>query len=267
MLSPSKSTDSATQPALPSKRDQRRIARERFKRVHKAELAFGRKLRAVARQVGAIVKGLAPEGVPRSMPELNRALEKYSDLLRPWAELTAKGLVAEVSRRDARAWTEMGQEIGREIHNEIVRAPTGRKLHQIMAEQVDLITSLPREAAQRVHKLVIEGISNSVRAKEVAKEILRTGKVTESRAMLIARTETTRAATAMVEARALHIGSEGYFWRTAEDSDVRPIHRKLNGKFFKWSDPPVAGEKGERAHPGEMYNCRCYPEPVIPDDL
>jgi hypothetical protein len=27
----------------------------------------------------------------------------------------------------------------------------------------------------------------------------------------------------------------------------------------------VAGEQGEHAHAGMIYNCRCYPEPVIPE--
>lgn len=114
---------------------------------------------------------------------------------------------------------------------------------------------------------MIEAMPGGVRASETAKEIERTGDVTRSRADLIARTETTRAATSMVEARARHVGSEGYIWRTVGDVDVREIHKKLEGKFVRWDSPPVAGENGERAHAGAIYNCRCWPEPVIPDSI
>ena len=134
-----------------------------------------------------------------------------------------------------------------------------------MDEQVTLITSLPTKAAERVHNLTIEALSNSTRASEVAKEILATGNVTESRANLIARTEVARTASLITESRAVHIGSEGYFWRTAGDSDVRHEHRLLSGKYIKWNDPPVASADGTRAHAGQIYNCRCWPEPVLPE--
>ena len=112
-----------------------------------------------------------------------------------------------------------------------------------------------------------ESMTTGTRAKETVAEILKTGEVTRSRAMLIARTETGRASTAMTEARAQYLGSEGYIWRTAKDGDVRKEHKKLEGKFFRWSEPPVSGSSGERSHPGAIYNCRCYPEVVIPENL
>ena len=38
---------------------------------------------------------------------------------------------------------------------------------------------------------------------------------------------------------ALHIGSEGYIWHTVGDMLVRESHKKMNGKFVKWSEPPT----------------------------
>lgn len=240
-------------------------ARERFRRAHLAEKAFARKLKSVAKQVGSIVKSFAPKGVVRNLPQLTKALNKYSEMLRPWAQAISKSLVEEVAQRDARAWAEMGRDMGRALRSEIRFAPTGKVMQGIMEEQVDLISSIPRQAAERVHKLTIEAMAGGVRARESAREIMRTTSVTESKAMLIARTETTRTATAMVEARATFVGSEGYIWRTAGDTDVRKLHKELEGKFIKWKKPPIAGENGERAHAGSIYNCRCYPEPVLPD--
>lgn len=241
--------------------------RERFRRSHIAEKRFSRQLVAVAKQVGAIVQGLAPDGVVRSLPQLTNALNKYSELLQPWAQSVSQSLVDDVARRDEHAWAETGREIGQALRKEIQTAPTGQAMREMMDEQVMLITSLPLEAAQRVHKLTIEGMTSGTRAKETAAEIMKTGEVTKSRAMLIARTETTRTASAMTMARAQSIGSEGYIWRTARDADVREIHRKLEGKFIKWDEPPVASENGVRAHAGMIYNCRCWMEVVIPDEI
>lgn len=263
-------TADATKPRMLRRAEVRRIqrkARERFRRAHRAEQSFSRQLRQVARQVGAIIKGFAPRGVVQNTTPMVEALRRYADMLRPWAEAVSGRLIAEVGKRDEHAWNELGREIGRALGVEIRGAATGEQMRKKMLEQVALITSLPLDAAKHVHEWTIRSLEGGARAKEAAAEILKTGKVTTARAMLIARTETTRTATAMTEARARYIGSEGYIWRTAGDGAVRETHRKLNGRFFKWDDPPVAGESGERSHPGAIYNCRCYAEPVIPEQL
>jgi SPP1 gp7 family putative phage head morphogenesis protein len=79
--------------------------------------------------------------------------------------------------------------------------------------------------------------------------------VTVSRATLIARTETAKAQSAIVQARSQTLGIEGYIWRTVMDIDVRPEHQRLEGTFHRWDDPPVAEASGERHHPGAFPNC------------
>ena len=243
----------------------RKQSRERFLRARKAGKVYERQLRQVAKHVGHIVEGMAPRGVVKNIPELKTALERYAELLTPWAKSVSARMVAEVDQRDAQAWKRMAEEIGQGIKAEIKSGAIGADMKARMQEQVDLITSLPRKAAERVHKLTIEALADGTRAREVAKEILRTGEVTESRAMLIARTEVARTAATLTQARAESVGSEGYIWRTSGDSDVRDLHKKLEGKYIPWAQPPIAGENGERAHAGCIYNCRCWAEPILPD--
>lgn len=257
-----------------TKRAARRRAQEerrRFQKVHRAERYFGRQLRMVAQQVGAIVNMLAPSGVVESFSSLNVALERYSEMLAPWAHAVARRSVEEVARLDLAAWSSLGKEIGRNLGDEIRRAPTGEVMREQMANRVVLIKSLPREAAQRVHRLVIEGMERSERAASTAVEIAETGKVTKSRAMLIARTETTSCATALVEARHRAIGGEEYIWETTGDADVRDEHKHLQGKVINWKSPPIAGTgKGGvavRYHAGAGPNCRCWPRPILPLDV
>ena len=88
----------------------------------------------------------------------------------------------------------------------------------------------------------------------------------ESRSKFIAAQETRLMTAKFRESRYRSAGSEGYYWRTVKGSPghpVRPTHEVLNGKFFKWTDPPVTSNDGRRNHPGEDYNCRCYPDVVI----
>lgn len=247
-------------------REAAKRARQRFTRARRAEVQYGRQLVRIAGHVGDLVRMLAPKGFVQDLDALLGSLRRYGESLRPWATAVARRMVEDVSRRDRSAWFEHARQIGESLREEIDKAPTGRAMRESIARQVELITSLPTEAAERVHRLTQTATHEGTRAAETAREIMRTGAVTKSRAMLIARTETSRAAAELTQARALAVGSEGYIWRTAEDSDVRDDHKKLNGRFFRWDSPPVADQRANvRAMPGAIYNCRCYAEPVLPE--
>jgi SPP1 gp7 family putative phage head morphogenesis protein len=191
-------------------------------------------------------------------------LGKYAEALAPWAAQAAEQMLADVNHRDEQAWRSLAVEMSHALREEIRNAPTGQLMQALMAEQVTLIQSLPLEAAKRVHELTIAGLEDSTRASEIAKEIMRSGEVAESRATLIARTEVARSASTLTQARAEHIGSEGYIWRTSGDGDVRESHKHMNGKFVRWDAPPTLSD-GTTTHAGQIFNCRCYPEPVIPE--
>lgn len=235
-------------------------------RARKLEGRYAVDLRRVARQIGMIVKGWAPDDATFDMskvPGLQHALEQYSRVIRPWAESTAGRILAEIAIKERRAWARHAEEMSRALHLEIVNAPTGAVLRQALQDQVGLITSLPIEAGQRVHELTLKGLENGTRAPEIAREILRTGEVTESRATLIARTEVSRTASTLTMARAVHVGSPGYFWRTSRDRDVRESHARMEGKVVEWAKPPTLD--GLTGHAGCTPNCRCWPEAILPE--
>lgn len=247
-----------------------REQRRQWQRSKRAEDDYGRQLRGVADQIDRLVRGLFDTDEQR-VTAIEAALAEYSRLLKPWAESVSARMLADVNRRDEAMWDTFTRDMGKAMKFELARAPTGQLLKDMLAENVDLITSLPREAAQRVHELALKRLETSGRAAEIAAEILKTGEVTKSRATLIARTEVARAASGLIEARATYLGSEGYIWRTSRDADVRNTdgnprgsHRLLEGKFIRWDKPPVAAKNGTRAHAGQIYNCRCWPEPVLP---
>jgi SPP1 gp7 family putative phage head morphogenesis protein len=143
--------------------------------------------------------------------------------------------------------------------------PTGEVMRHTVESQVGLIKSMPLEAAQRVQKLALEASISGTRPESLVNEIRRTGAVTRARANVIARTEVGRATTALTASRAQFVGSTHFVWRTMKDSVVRESHRVLEGKSFAWDDPPEC-DPGIWALPGSSPNCRCFAEPVIPED-
>lgn len=231
-----------------------------------AESTYNTRLRQIAKQIEVIVRGLSPDGIVRDPGPIQTALGKYSELIGPWAQSVANYMLADVSRRNAKAWAEAGKEMGRALRAEIAYAPTGMVYQALMQEQVALIKSLPVKAAQRVHDLVIEGRINARRHEQVAEMILASGKVAASRATLIARTETSRAAVTLTQARAMFVGSPGYIWRTVGDADVRPTHQEMEGVYVRWDAPPKTDKSLAPYHAGCGPNCRCFPDPVLPND-
>jgi SPP1 gp7 family putative phage head morphogenesis protein len=206
-----------------------------------------------------------PAGVPDLLPSLIQLLDAYADALKPWARATATRMIMDVDGQDRASWRALGNAISAQLRNDILNTPVGEIMRSRLDEQVTLITSLPIEAGKRVHELTLKGLDDSRRYQEVAEEIGRSGEVTESRAILIARTETSRTASGLDEARATYNGFPDYIWHTAEDGDVRPGHQEMDGKVCQWASPPAVNENGRimHFHPGCIWNCRCWAEPII----
>lgn len=193
-------------------------------------------------------------------------LERYADLIEPWSEAVSKRLISTLEIADDAMWRERSYQISAGLRD-LIAGSQGMVTRSIIDEQVKLFKSLPLQAADRVydiHNQAIEAVVSGKRSSTLTQEIMRTGEVTEARARTIARTEVGRASTAITQARSTAIGSRGYIWRTAEDSDVRHSHAQMNGQYVDWSNPPTLD--GMTGHAGQFPNCRCYPEPVVPED-
>lgn len=140
-------------------------------------------------------------------------------------------------------------------------------------ENANLIKTLPTDVAKKVTKDIEEMALKGMRASEIAKVIReQTDKHSRASAKLIARTEVSKTTTALTKARCDNLDLHWYVWRTAEDGDrVRKSHRIMEGVLVNWNEPPspeaLAGEKSVgNYHAGNIWNCRCYSEPLIEID-
>lgn len=140
-------------------------------------------------------------------------------------------------------------------------------------ENASLIKTLPTDVAKKVTKDISDMALKGMRASEIAKVIReQTDKHSRASAKLIARTEVSKTTTALTKARCDNLDLHWYVWRTMEDGDrVRKSHRIMEGVLVSWNEPPspeaLAGEKSVgNYHAGNIWNCRCYPEPLIEID-
>jgi len=94
------------------------------------------------------------------------------------------------------------------------------------------------------------------RAQSLVKMISENYGVSQRKAKFLARQETALLMSKFQESRYKDMGIEEYRWSGANDARERPDHRKLNGKVFRWDNPPITDQKtGARNNPGEDWNC------------
>lgn len=244
------------QPTSDAKRAKRAKRAKGKPKVSGVQSSYSKALRGVARRIGEMVDLYDPEDYT-SLSSLQTLLRRYAKALKPWAARVAASMLADVNRKDQAMWERLSGEIGAQMRFDIRKTHVGTTIRQLMQEQVDLITSLPLEASERVHKLAIEGLQGERRARDIAKMIYASQEVTKSRAVLIARTEVSRAATVLSQVRAGQAGITHYIWRTAGDGTVREGHKAMEGKVCEWAHPPAVNENGRiyYHHPGAIWNC------------
>ncbi|WP_435638249.1 phage head morphogenesis protein [Carnimonas bestiolae] len=223
-------------------------------------MRYRQSLLGIARQIDRIVRE-SYDG--SNEDEVAQRLNDYADLrLQRWAEGVATNFINGIQERDYKSWLANSERISDELRHQILNTPIGHTIQGMIAEQVELITSLPTEAASRVQRLALKDVVEGSRSSERVKQIMRSGNVSESRARTIARTETGRATGAIRQARSQASGAIGYIWATSHDADVRSSHKALDGKLIFWDQPPTTD--GLTYHAGCGPNCRCDMIPVFP---
>lgn len=191
---------------------------------------------------------------------------------------TVKRMVTPLSVDNMRTWRQAAR-----------KSTKGKFLYRVLMEELDqgighvinnqvisnasLIRTLPNDVAQKVNKNIAEEALKGERARSI-EQIIRqeTDKHSRASARLIARTEVSKTQSALTQARSEQLDLRWYVWRTALDGDrVRKSHRLMEGVLVNWKDPPAPEELvGEKSaghyHAGNIYNCRCYPEPLLDID-
>lgn len=140
-------------------------------------------------------------------------------------------------------------------------------MSRAIEENFKMIKSIPVRM-----KEILRHKYTSTLIEEVAKGALGRGSFAKllakhghKQAKLIARTETAKLQTTIMEERATQIGSVAYEWRASHDKRTRPSHKEMDGVIVFWKhEKPL--RDGMRGHAGEFPNCRCTPQPILDED-
>lgn len=125
-----------------------------------------------------------------------------------------------------------------------------------------LISSVASQHLEQVANIVEGNMRTGMRPSYIEKALTQQFGVTQRRATLIARDQTSKVTGEMNKQRQINAGFSHFKWVTSKDSRVREDHRHLADRVTKygkgvysWSDLPL--ENGVPVQPGSPVNCRC----------
>lgn len=214
----------------------------------------------IAQLVQAIISSHIDErGLIDDVQALEADLKRYSLSVEAWAGAFWLKYDEQISRSIARDFKRVGLVV--DTQSPMVRSAVAR-LHR---EQVDLIKTLPLDAAKVAQDMSRRvAMETGERAETLIAKLQGFKKgYPEYAARRLARTEVAKAQAALVKSQSEDLGIKQYVWRTVKDEAVRDSHARMNGKICSWDSPPEV-EPGQFYHPGGIYNCRCYAEPILP---
>lgn len=143
-----------------------------------------------------------------------------------------------------------------------IPAPVRKKIARQWQSNMDLwIKDFTEQEIKNLRSKMFDSIMVGNRYDAAAKVIKDSFGVTERKAKFLARQETHLMMTTWQESRYKEAGIQQYKWQCVAGTPlhpVRPAHKALDGKVFRFDDPPMTtgpGEPVRRNNPGQDYNC------------
>jgi SPP1 gp7 family putative phage head morphogenesis protein len=228
-------------------------------------------VRAVRKDINTIiipmVKALEPQYVTDGWS--TDIMKVFGNLLGKWtspefvsaASKTADKFVKSVNNQNQNRFNRNADRFGIDVFGD---SPQLQDLLQASAlDNTRLITTIPEQYLNNVQSIVMSNMRSGLRPANIAAQLQNQFGVTQRRATLIARDQTTKLNGEITKTRQNNAGFEFFKWNDSSDSRVRTDHEDIAnadigyGKgVYRWDDPPK-NDKGEAIIPGQEIQCRC----------
>ena len=198
-----------------------------------------------------------------SAKALMKVLEKYEKSDRTsQAENIANGFVSRGDAQNhAEVSTNLKNQTGIDLSAYLRNSPNiVERVNELTVSNIQLIKSIRTQYLDKVQNAVMQAMVQGTLNKDLAEQLKKLGEDVESRAMLIARDQSSKLNAALTRARHEEVGIKKYMWSTSGDERVRESHAEKDGQIFEYANPPA-----DTGHPGHDVNCRCVQIPVLDD--
>jgi uncharacterized protein with gpF-like domain len=143
--------------------------------------------------------------------------------------------------------------------------PANDAYRAVIGENVGLIKSIPSQHLADVEGMVMRSVQHGRALGDLSKDLQGRFGVTKRRAALIARDQNNKATAIMNKIRKLDLGIKKSRWiHTAASKHPRESHEDMNGTLFDTAEGCFDKEYGDFVQPGELINCGCIAEGIIP---
>lgn len=142
-------------------------------------------------------------------------------------------------------------------------APANDAYQAVIGENVGLIKSIASKHLSEVEGLVMRSVQHGRELSTLRNEITDRYGVTKRRAAFIARDQNNKATAIIAKVRQKSLGIDKARWRHSGGGiHPRESHEEANGEIYNVDEGCLID--GEYIMPGELPNCRCVSQSIIP---
>lgn len=221
-----------------------------------------------------VIKNIAPE-YQRDNAPIVIALDSWVDILTSalqtlrdrWTNTQFQSLANDMARRFVRSADDANtKRLNIDVYGDSQELTN--HLQAATANSVQLITSIPQQHLNQVESIVFANVRAGGRPSTIAAQLQKQFGITQRRAKMIARDQTSKINSELSRIRQTSAGFPYFEWVDSDDERVRDRHQYLAdhvtqyGKgVYRWDDLPLS-DSGEPIAPGMDYQCRCIARPV-----
>lgn len=231
-----------------------------------------RDYRAILRRMLREMADIVREGV---VPQIEREMALMRDAPRDWfsglfaavvnlqrvaGEAVDRILGLEAERHTLEFMRTAKNALGVDLSSVVRQEDLGDYLDLVSARNAALIKGLADDTIRRIQQTVMRSVLEGESTRQLRGKLAADFGIMGRRADLIARDQTAKLNSDLNRIRQTQAGIEEYVWRTSHDERVRPRHRELDGKTYKWGESTGA-EEG--LPPGQPIQCRCVAIGVV----
>jgi len=186
----------------------------------------------VAKAAAKLIGGIKRSVAPRAKRDAAKTIGKIPDA---------------VHRHSKREFERLGINLAEEPE-------MGKLIKSWRRHNVDRVGGLLDDELDTLEELLANSVGRT--PKQLTARILERLDVTTRKAQYLARNQTLTLNGQINARRQQAAGIEEFIWSSSGDERVRDEHQDLDGKRFRYDDPPSEGV------PGEPPNCRCVATPA-----
>ncbi len=183
------------------------------------------------------------DGVYRVVLPLSADVEAWANAMEEMSRTGWESTVASTAGVDVSVFT--------------VREDVLNQLNASVNSNASLIRSLNEDMYKRVEVSVWQAVQQQTPRLKLAQDLQKSLGISQTRAITIARDQTTKLGASLERARQQEAGLDEYIWIKSGKVHYRPEHAARNGKKYDWDHPPAGGP------PGSEINCGCHAQAYL----